>query len=132
MNERLRGQVRQRAGDRCEYCRMPQSCTVLPHEIDHIRAQKHGGASTLKNLCWACAWCNSFKGTDVAGYPPGSDDLVPLFNPRIDTWDNHFSWEGAILRGKTPVGAATIELLRVNQPERVNHRATLMRIGLWP
>ena len=102
MNVQLRGQVRQRAHDRCEYCRMPQSGTVLPHEADHIRAQKHGGLLTLENLCWACAWCNSFKGTDIAAHPPGSDEIVALFHPRSDAWEDHFVWEGAVLRGKTP------------------------------
>ena len=95
MNEQLRGPVRQRAGDRCEYCRMPQSGTVLPHEVDHIRSQKHGGPSMPENLCWACAWCNSFKGSDIAAHPPGSDDIVPLYNPRAEAWVDHFFWGGS-------------------------------------
>jgi hypothetical protein len=28
---------------------MPQAYTVLPHEIDHIRARKHHGPTTLQN-----------------------------------------------------------------------------------
>jgi 5-methylcytosine-specific restriction endonuclease McrA len=110
---------------------MPQGLTVLPHEVDHIRSQKHGGLSILENLCWACAWCNSFKGTDIAAYPPNSDEIVPLFNPRTDAWENHFFWQGAILLAKTPAGAATVELLRINKPERVDHRQLLMQLGLW-
>ena len=43
----LRDQVRQRAKARCEYCQLPQTCTVLPHEIDHIIAQKHRGQTSL-------------------------------------------------------------------------------------
>jgi len=110
---------------------MPQGGTVLPHEVDHIRSQKHNGPTTLDNLCWACAWCNAFKGTDIAAYAPDSDDLVPLFNPRTDAWEAHFFWEGAILRGRSPIGSATIDLLRVNQPERVDHRRLLIEHGLW-
>lgn len=131
MNAQLRGRVRRRAHDRYEYCRMPQTATVLPHEADHIRSQKHGGPSTLDNLCWACAWCNSFKGTDIAAHLPGSAEIVPLYNPRTDAWDEHFFWESAVLRGKTPCGAATIELLRINQPERVAHRQLLFQLGVW-
>jgi hypothetical protein len=131
MNEQLREQVRRRATDRCEYCRMPQSGTVLPHEIDHIRSQKHSGPSTLENLCWACALCNSYKGTDIAAYPPGSDAIVPLFHPRIDNWAAHFEWNGAVLRGNTWTGAATVELLRINQAERIEHRRLLMSLGIW-
>jgi len=131
MNPGIRAQVRQRAVDRCEYCRMPQSGTVLPHEVDHIRSQKHAGPSTLENLCWACAWCNVFKGTDVAAFPPDSNQLVPLFNPRTDAWSDHFAWEGAVLRGKTGIARATIELLRLNLPERIDHRQLLLQLGLW-
>ena len=40
----LRDQVRQRAKARCEYCQLPQTCTVLPHEIDHILANGDAGA----------------------------------------------------------------------------------------
>jgi hypothetical protein len=90
MTPALREQVRRRAGDCCEYCRMPQSATVLPHEADHIRAIKHNGPTELANLCWACALCNDYKGSDIAAYVPDSDQLVRLFNPRIDVWDEHF------------------------------------------
>src|SRR5688500_6475869 len=131
MNEQLRGEVRRRADDRCEYCHMSQSGTILPHEVGHIRSQKHGGPSTLYNLGWASALCNSFKGTDIAAYPPGSDGIVPLLNPRSDEWDQNFFWNGPMLRGKTPVGSATIELLRIIQPQRIDHRRLLMQVKLW-
>jgi HNH endonuclease len=131
MKAEVRESVRQRANDRCEYCQTPQGLTVLPHEVDHIRSQKHGGTSTLENLCWACSWCNSFKGSDIAGYPPDVDEIVPLFNPRTAVWGEHFIWDGAFVRGKTNVGSATVELLRINQPDRVDHRRLLMQIGSW-
>jgi len=131
MNDQIRAQVRLRANDRCEYSHMPQAGTVLPHEVDHIRSQKHGGVSTLENLCWACAWCNVFKGTDIAAYPPGSNEIMRLFNPRTDSWSDHLEWHQAELRGNTEMGAATIVLLRINQPERVDHRRLLMQFGMW-
>jgi hypothetical protein len=131
MNAQLRMQIRQRAGDRCEYCQMPQHATVLPHEVDHIRSQKHGGPSIAENLCWACALCNSFKGTDVASFVPGSSEIVRLFNPRIDPWDEHFHWQDHILHGKSAIGAVTIALLRINQSDRVEHRRLLMQAGAW-
>lgn len=36
-----------------------------------------------------------------------------------------------MLRAKTPLAAATIELLRINRPERVDHRQLLMELGQW-
>ncbi|HEY1375295.1 MAG TPA: HNH endonuclease [Gemmataceae bacterium] len=125
-----RKQIRDRAGDRCEYCHLPQSCTTLPHEVDHIRARKHRGRNTLQNYCWACAYCNSFKGSNAAGYDPDSDELVRLYNPRSDRWDDHFAWRGPKLVGKTPIARATIDVLRINQPDRVEHRRLLIAARL--
>ncbi|MGH7120367.1 MAG: HNH endonuclease [Acetobacteraceae bacterium] len=44
----------QRAGDRCEYCRLPQAHSNLTFEIDHIIAQKHGWPTTPANLALSC------------------------------------------------------------------------------
>ena len=54
MAKAIRNQVRQRAGDVCEYCRMPQEFDVRPFQLDHIRAEKHDGPTELTNLCWSC------------------------------------------------------------------------------
>ena len=132
MTPALRDQVRQRASDCCEYCQMPQACTQLPHEADHIRAQKHKGPTTLQNLCWACALCNSHKGSDASAYVPGTDELVRLFNPRIDSWGNHFEWVGPRLMGKTDIALATLELLRINADSRVRLRGMLIAVDLFP
>ena len=131
MTPALRDQVRQRAGDRCEYCRLPQACTTLPHEADHIRSQKHHGPTTPDNLCWACARCNNFKGSDVSSYDPATNELGPLFNPRTDAWDDHFGWHGPMLFGRTEIGRATIELLQINLQDRVEHRRLLNEVGMW-
>lgn len=129
MTPALREQVRLRAGDRCEYCQLPQSCTSLPHEADHIRSQKHRGATTLDNLCWACARCNDFKGSDASAYDPVTDGLFPLFNPRTQGWTDHFEWNRGVLVGKTEIGRATIQLLQINSDERVEHRRLLAQSG---
>ena len=131
MKTGLRIQVRHRAAGRCEYCQTPDWVTELPHEVDHIRAVKHDGPTELANLSWACARCNDFKGSDVSSYIPGTDRLVRLFNPRIDVWDDHFVWDGAILRGLTEIAQATIALLRLNADGRVNVRRALMDDGLF-
>ena len=113
----LRDQVRQRAKSRCEYCQLPQTCTVLPHEIDHILAQKHRGQTSLENLCLACAQCNASKGSNIASYDPVTRELTSLFNPRTHIWTEHFHW---------------ISVLNINSPERVEHRRLLIAAGLFP
>ncbi|MBM3970829.1 MAG: HNH endonuclease [Planctomycetes bacterium] len=132
MTPALREQVRQRAKDCCEYCQMPQSCTRLPHEADHIRAQKHKSPTKLTNMCWACALCNGHKGSDASAYIPDTDELVRLFNPRVDEWHDHFEWDGPELHGKTGIAQATIELLKINSETRVSHRRMLIEVGEFP
>ena len=80
----LRQQVWSRANGCCEYCQLPQELTLTPHELDHIRAQKHHGATAAQNLALACFYCNSYKGSNVAGIDLETDDVCRLFNPRAD------------------------------------------------
>ena len=53
--------VRQRAQQRCEYCRIPAYLQWLHFQIDHVIAQKHGGETAAENLALACFHCNSYK-----------------------------------------------------------------------
>src|SRR5580658_5907101 len=132
MAKSRRQHVRARALDRCEYCLVPQEFASLPHELDHIRARKHHGPTTLQNLCWSCAQCNGAKSSHAAGFDPETDEFVPLFNPRKDTWDDHFAWRGPKLLGRTEVGRATIDVLRINDAERTEHRRMLIALGVFP
>lgn len=127
-----RQRVWDRAGGRCEYCCMPQDFDIQPFQLDHIRAQKHAGPTTPANLALSCLPCNSYKGANVAGYDPEGDELQPLFNPRLDDWHEHFAWDGPVLLGKTPIGRTTIDVLRINLPERVEHRRLLVEAGVFP
>jgi 5-methylcytosine-specific restriction endonuclease McrA len=127
VTSKLRQLVFKRAQNACEYCQLAQRQTSLPHEVDHIRAVKHRGATHSDNLALACAYCNAAKGPNVAGHDPLTDELVPLFNPRAQKWSEHFRWRGPILDGKTAIGRATVETLRINAPERVEHRLLLAR-----
>ncbi len=123
--------VEERAGRRCEYCLMPMSGDVQPFQLDHVRAQKHAGVTSPVNLAWSCLPCNSYKGPNVAGYDPESDTLHPLFNPRKQLWSEHFQWDGPRLLGLTSIGRTTIEVLRINLPDRVEHRRLLILAGLF-
>jgi len=90
VNPKLRNSVRIRANESCEYCQLRQRDTTLPHEVDHIRARKHRGRSQAENQAYACAYCNAAKGPNVAGHDPITDELVALFNPRMQNGTNIF------------------------------------------
>ena len=130
MSPRLRSQIRQRAGLRCEYCHLPESVAELRFQADHVVAEKHGGATELGNLCWACFRCNSHKGPNLAGLDERTGEMARLFNPRADVWTEHFRWSGPKLAGKTPVGRATIQVLCINRMDTVLLRRSLMAEGV--
>jgi hypothetical protein len=124
--------VWRRAQRCCEYCRMPQDYDALGFEIDHIIARKHGGPTVARNLALSCFWCNSFKGSDLAGLDPRTRKLTPLFHPRRHKWSRHFRWDGPILRGRTPIGRVTIAVLNINDLFRIELRAGLIAEGRFP
>jgi hypothetical protein len=119
-------QARLRAGFACEYCKMPDFLAVIDFELDHILADYHGGAATLENTAYACFACNRFKQSNIAGRNPATGRIVRLFNPRKDRWHTHFGWEGEELVGRTARGSVTIDVLRMNRPERLAMRASLI------
>src|SRR5947208_1121793 len=100
--------VRERAKHLCEYCRFPEKSAELPFHLDHIVSRQHGGETRFENLALACCFCNRYKGPNLSGVDPVSNQVVRLFNPREDEWEEHFSWNGPWLVGKTPRGRATI------------------------
>ena len=130
MRKALRRLVRERAGNCCEYCHTPQSATNLPHAIDHVIPQQHLGPTLEANLCFACLWCNCYKGPNLSGIDSKTGEMARLFNPRTDSWLEHFHWEGAILVGDTATGRATISVLAINQADRIAHRE--MQLELDP
>jgi HNH endonuclease len=122
--------VRRRASERCEYCRMPQSATPFSRfNIEHIIARQHDGSDDESNLALACPRCNSFKGPNLSAIDPQTKQLVALFNPRTDIWDEHFELERGLITGLTGVGRATVRLLKMNAQDRVKLRRTLIRRG---
>jgi HNH endonuclease len=106
---------------------MPDVEALVAHEPDHIVATQHGGQTTLDNLAYACFQCNRAKGPNLTSLDPTTGQITLLFHPRIDVWDAHFRWNGAVIESLTAVGRATVFLLRLNDPDRVTTRANLMR-----
>ena len=122
--------VRQRAGPRCEYCRLLQEHSALRFHIEHIVAQQHGGTDDPQNLALACPECNYQKGTNLSGVDPDSGKVTRLFHPRRDRWQDHFARDGARIVGKTPEGRTTVWLLRLNTGDRLRWPELLFRMGL--
>lgn len=122
----VRAMVRQRAGDRCEYCRMPQYAIpdVLFH-VEHVFAIQHGGDDNPENLALACDRCNCYKGPNLSAIDPDSKNVVRLFDPRRDHWHGHFGQTNYELIGLTETGRATVRLLQMNAARRVQLRIAL-------
>lgn len=116
----------------CEYCRLSQSCSSIPFEIDHIIARKHGGLTEEANLALSCFYCNSHKGPNIAGVDPATGRITRLYHPRKDAWKSHFDWNSAILIGRTAVGRTTITVLAINHPDAVAVREALIEEGAFP
>lgn len=128
----LRRLIVQRARGRCEYCQIHQDDTPFTHAVDHIVATKHGGHTAADNLALACVDCNCNKGADLTTFDPGTGEITRLFNPRLQAWREHFSFEGVFIVGQTAVGRATVVLLRINDPMRIIEREALRAVGRYP
>lgn len=128
-SKELRLFVVRRAGAACEYCHLPESASRLPHQVDHIIANQHGGPDDVHNLCLCCIRCNLKKGPNIASIDPMTSHLTPLFHPRQHSWPDHFVLlPDATLRGLTPEGRATVHLLEMNGPDRVKLRRLALRL----
>ena len=130
MDAVLRERIRQRAGDRCEYCRLRQEHSPYhSFHVEHVVARQHRGTDDLENLAWACHQCNLHKGTNLASVDPDTNEVTRLFHPRRDRWEEHFASEGARIVGRTAIGRTTAWLLQMNAEERIELRAVLLKLG---
>ncbi len=92
MDEGTRERVRRRAENRCEYCGAREGLGArLRFHIEHIIARQHGGGDELENLALACHLCNAHKGPNLTGIDPATGNIVPLFHPRRDRWNDTIS-----------------------------------------
>lgn len=104
--------VARRANHRCEYCHAPEDAFNLPLELDHIVPRTAATATDdPDNLALSCRSCNLFKSDSLSGIDHKTASATPLFNPRVDSWDVHFTVdaESATIVGLTPTGRVTVE-----------------------
>jgi hypothetical protein len=79
------------------------------------------------NLALACTHCNRHKGPNIAGVDAASGQIVRLFNPRTDSWREHFEADGPHLRGKTAIGRTTVDVLAMNDADQLRVRSALLK-----
>jgi 5-methylcytosine-specific restriction endonuclease McrA len=134
VSEAVRLQVVTQAGAVCEYCRYPEEFNSGRFAIDHIVPRVRGGTDALNNLALSCRNCNERKQDITAALDPATEEIVPLFNPRQDNWDDHFAWSSdfRLMVGLTPTGRATIARLHTNHSGVVRQREVLHLLGLHP
>jgi HNH endonuclease len=127
ISEAIRQRVIKAARNRCGYCLCQQQYSPVTLEIEHLHPLAKGGTDEESNLCLACRTCNNFKRDQIDAIDAVTGQRVPLFNPRQQHWADHFEWSdsGQHILGKTPIGRATVEALKLNNELMVTVR------GLW-
>ena len=88
----------------------------------------------MDNLAFSCQGCNILKATKTQHIDPLTGVIAPLFNPRIQNWKDHFTWDESwqSIIGITPIGRTTASLLQLNRPFVVNLRRILILAGEYP
>jgi hypothetical protein len=130
MDRALRRLIQARASSQCEYCHIHEDDEPFAFHVEHIVPRKHGGKDVPANLAWSCQSCNLGKSSNLSGRVRG--ETVELFHPRQQNWRRHFRWRGPRLIGKTKCGKATIRVLNINAPDRVQLRMLLIELGEFP
>ncbi len=130
--ETLRQIVIERAQHRCEYCKIFDIYSFLSFHIEHIISLKHGGLSEKDNLAYSCPICNLNKGSDIATFLESITTPIRFYNPRIDTWSEHFKIEDTgLIIAQTDIGKATIKILDFNHPDAIIERQILLSSNMF-
>ena len=134
ISQNLRSQIELIDRKRCCYCLTTEANSGMPMTIDHIQPISKGGLNIFENLCLACRTCNEYKSGTTEAINPLTDQLVPLFNPRQQQWQNHFQWsnDASHIEGLTGIGRATVISLRMNNAVIVVTRKRWFAIGWHP
>ncbi len=118
----------------CAYCHTSTANTGQPMTVDHVLPQAQDGETIFENLCFSCRRCNEYKSSATHAQDPLTGETVNIFNPRQDNWNHHFKWDetGAILKGLTAIGRATIVALNMNNSIIVDARRRWVSVGWHP
>jgi hypothetical protein len=130
----LRQRIAEQARYRCGYCLTQEAVSGVPLTVEHIVPKAKGGQTVEENLWLSCRLCNEAKGVLTEAVDPKSGAAVPLFNPRIQVWADHFTWSEDSTRviGRTSTGRATVVALELNSELHVRARAIWVEAGWHP
>ena len=130
----LRERVTEQAKHCCGYCLTHDENAGAPMEIEHIIPEAAGGLTEESNLWLACKMCNDYKGDRMVALDEQTGEIVPLFHPRQQRWEDHFSWteQWTVIVGLTPVGRAAVAALNLNRPLVVRARQRWVQAGGHP
>jgi hypothetical protein len=128
----FRAFVTQRAGNRCEYCGLSQLGQEATFHIDHVIPVAASGPTEVDNFALACVSCSLSKSAKLLALDPETQTRVGMFNPRQQTWSDHFRWDDVKVIGLTAIGRATIVALRMNRPVILAIRAEEKLLGRHP
>lgn len=92
ISTKLAAEIKRQARYRCGYCLSSETLLGMVLEIEHLIPLAAGGLTRIENLWLSCRRCNGFKGAQVAALDPLSAQIIPLFNPRTQIWQEHFQW----------------------------------------
>jgi hypothetical protein len=118
----------------CEYCVLPANFSTDFFHYEHIIPIILGGNTELMNLARSCGICNNNKRDKTEHIDPLTQQVSRLYNPRQDVWTDHFQWSDDDLHvvGLTPIGRATVDLLKINRTNAINLRKLLKMADLHP
>ncbi len=134
LSELIQAQVRQRSEYLCEFCHASEKWQYVKFTVDHTVPLSLGGSDGLENLALACFHCNRRKTNRLTAIDPQSGKDVSLFNPRQDSWQEHFIWsrDGRLIVGLTETGRATVTALALNRDRVIAIRSADLEIGRHP
>jgi hypothetical protein len=130
----LTAQLLADAGHRCGYCRTDERLTGSSLSAEHIVPVVAGGLTERDNLWRSCRECNERKGAQRQAPDPETSEIVDLYNPRSQNWDDHFRWsdDGLLIIGVTAIGRATVVAIDLNRPLQIIARQRWVVAGWHP
>jgi len=134
VSSQLRRIVTERARGCCEYCQSQEIYSTQSFSVEHITPVSKNGETIADNLALACQGCNNYKYIKTQGLDPVTIEIINLYHPRQQKWEDHFTWDDNYSKiiGLTPTGRATVEVLKLNREGLVNLRRILYVTGNHP